>query len=141
MTNVIDTLQLMANLAVIAGVPFFIIKYWRRGKELGYQTYLATSRTSIDLERLLIDHPKILNVLEEREDWKKIPEWRYYIHALLILFENVFLCRNKNWLTYDEWEGWMTWMRWIKNHPSFQKIWEDGKAFYSNKFQEFMDKL
>jgi hypothetical protein len=139
----VDVLQILASLSVILGVPFFIIEYRRRGRDLGYQTYLAASQASIELEKILIDHPDIRDVVEEKGNvkYENVPQTKYYYNSLMILFENVYLCWKKGWMAEDEWDGWAEWMKIMMKRQDFQKAWEEEKKLYSKSFIKYMDSL
>jgi len=139
--GVVELLQILANLSILIGVPFLFLEYRRRGKELGYQTYLEASRASMDLERLLIDNPRIREVLEGRANYEDVPQAENYFNMLMILFENVYLCWKKDWMEHDEWDGWVEWMRRMKRLEAFRRAWENERELYSRDFREFLEKL
>ncbi|MBC7093692.1 hypothetical protein H5T53_06790 [Candidatus Bipolaricaulota bacterium] len=134
-------LETFANLAVSCGVLFFLLEWRRRSRELGYSTYIALSQTSVDLEKLLIDHPEIISVLSGQATLEQVPSARYYFNMLMIIFENVFLCRSRRWLGKDEWDGWQTWMAGMMKLDSFRKTWDEEKSLYARSFAKFMDQF
>ncbi len=116
--------------------------------EKGYDTYVRTLLTLIDMEKMFIQYPALQNLWTSNDSYRELTaEQRTIFHwsvLLFDLFEIVFIASplNRGWMGHDEWDGWSRFVYgFMEDSADFRFTWEFNREDYGSKYREFVDKL
>jgi hypothetical protein len=128
------------------GIIAFYVEYRKSRKDKGYDTYIQTILSWVDLEKLLIQHPELQSLYEYNKSYKELPKERrknyHWFSMFLGIVEIVFIAspRDRKWMSRDEWEGWDEWIsELINKSEDFRLTWKMDKNYYCEKFRNYMD--
>lgn len=112
----------------------------------GYETYVQTILSLVDLEKLFIQHPEMQTLWEYDPSYKDLPQERrkvyHWCNLLIDIFEIVFIASplNRRWMSQDEWDGWDQFVEELmENSETFRLAWELNRDFYCEKYRNYMD--
>lgn len=144
-----DLLQILQALSIafgIFGILAFYFEYRKSRKDKGYDTYVQTILSLVDIEKLFIEHPEMQSLWTYDETYKSLSKERrkiyHYCGMLIDIFEIVFIASplNRKWMSEDEWDGWEQWItELMKYSEDFRLAWKNNRESYCKKFRSYMD--
>jgi hypothetical protein len=146
--NLSDVLQIVQALSIAFGIIAFFFEYRRNVRDRGYNTYIQTIMSLVDMEKLFIQYPEMQNLYEYDEEYKSLRKEKrriyHYCSMLLDVFEIAFIASpyNRGWMDKEEWGGWEQYIKELaKKSEEFRLAWKLNKDFYCKKFQNFMERI
>jgi len=107
-----EIVQITQVLMFIIGLVAFYREYRKMAMDRGYNTYLQTVFSFIDLEKMCLQHPELLSIWEYDDEYKGLTResrMKYmWFDILLSILEIDYLASPKyrKWLSEEEWKGW-----------------------------------
>ncbi|MHA2065908.1 MAG: hypothetical protein ACXABY_16175 [Candidatus Thorarchaeota archaeon] len=142
------TIQIIPAVSIIIGIILFYVELRRSRIDKGYDTYVKTLLSLIDMEKMFIQYPALQDLWTSDEAYRQLTsEKRTIFHWSVLmfdLFEIVFISSplNRGWMGKDEWDGWSRFVySFLEGSADFRFAWENNREVYSNKYREYVDRL
>ena len=123
-------LQILQTVGVIGALVFAGWGFFARARELRFQNYLKAMSGFVDLQKMLIENPKLHSLYEYsekdlgKEAYEEMDEKErtliHYCDTIIALCETVWRACKEKWLHKDEWQYWRQWVRDIGASPHFR---------------------
>ena len=123
-------LQILQTVGVIGALVFAGWGFFARARELRFQNYLGAMSGFVDLQKMLIENPKLHSLYEysekdlEKEAYDEMDEKErtliHYCDTIIARCETVWRACKENWLHKDEWRYWRHWVQGISASPHFR---------------------
>jgi len=141
-----DLLQVLQALSIAFGIIVFYVEYRKSRRDKGYETYVQTILSLVDIEKLFIQHPEMQSLWTYDQSYKDLSKERrkiyHWCNMLIDVFEIVFIASplNRRWMSEDEWDGWDQYISELMEHSEdFRLAWKRNRDFYCEKFRNHMD--
>ncbi|MHA2084889.1 MAG: hypothetical protein ACXAEB_04935 [Candidatus Thorarchaeota archaeon] len=141
-------LQIVPAVSIIIGIILFYVELRRSRIDKGYDTYVRTLLSLIDIEKMFIQYPELQDLWTSDQSYRQLTaEKRTIFHwsvLLFDLFEIVFISSplNRGWMGQDEWDGWSRFVSsFFEDSEDFRFAWTSNREVYSKKYREYVDGL
>jgi len=144
-TEISDIVQIIQAVSLIIGIVAFFREYHKSLRDRGYNTYLQTVFSFIELEKMCIQHPELQAVWEYDDTYKGLTKdkrkRKIWFGMLLDIFEIVYLAHHRKWMSKEEWEGWEEFITTIAQNDDFRIAWEASKKMFATEFSNYVEKF
>ena len=124
------------------------MEYRKSRRDKGYETYIQTLLSMVEIEKMFIQHPELQSVWNWDPEYNKLSQEKRKIYhwcvLLLDIFEAVFIASplNRGWMGQDEWDGWCRFIsKFMESSEDFRFAWESNREIYSKIYRKYVDEI